>query len=784
MTTKRYRKVNKNNYVTFDDLEQYGLGSWLKKNAGTIGTVAGMGAGLLLAPATGGASLLAAGALGSSIGGSIGGAVQKNEEMKEATEAQNKMVDVQNRTSQNQSLLQQSLNQNPLQSFAPTMKRGGKIPSMANGGTPPKKYYINTPSGRMSINPEELEEVKTYLGIEKEMRDAYSKKYPSRIKEFSSASNPLQKYAQDIAKDPSKIIPSENYYEDYKKKYPEKYPIFEKWRNKFIPSDLSGGTKENIDNTTEGQYAYRNMILSSQLGDIEEVEETEPIPTTTPVSKNISWDPYKGYPNISIGYESVGGKRTPTTFRNAQGKEVPINPKLGMVPSSYPELNADFQNIEQKEFGGTINYNGQYHEGPNGGVPVDEMGNFNPIKPSALVEKGEVGYNTKDGGTYVFSDSLLLDKNKTFAGKSKSIQNKYKMRMKDGKINDPISKRGYELEMNSLMEQQEAHRTMNGMNEENTEGLPEGKSGIYIKPSKKGTFTAAASKHGKGVQEFARQVLANKDNYSPAMVKKANFARNAAKWNKEYGGNLPTYEDGSYLKPIIPNPTGVIVPSAQQMRTDLGLTSPTTPTTQSVQPYQGMSITEAALPAIASAASNIFLANRAKRYTPRKLNLSPMVARTLNLEGERAGLREQGNVARAMNKRALMESGASAGQFMSNVGASNVGVQRALGEQLGRSYQTEAMTNLQSQQQVDQINAEREMQEQMYNSQLEANKNAQVDQYYMNALSTIPMAMKDYYQSQKDAERLSMMQPNVGMYTTRRNRYWGLGGNKFKRENS
>ena len=45
--------------------------------------------------------------------------------------------------------------------------------------------------------------------------------------------------------------------------------------------------------------------------------------------------------------------------------------------------------------------------------------------------------------------------------------------------------------------------------------------GIHIKPSKRGTFTAAAKKHGKGVQEFASQVLANKENYSPAMKKKA-----------------------------------------------------------------------------------------------------------------------------------------------------------------------------------------------------------------------------------------------------------------------
>lgn len=36
---------------------------------------------------------------------------------------------------------------------------------------------------------------------------------------------------------------------------------------------------------------------------------------------------------------------------------------------------------------------------------------------------------------------------------------------------------------------------------------------IHIKPSKVGTFRAAASRHGMGVQEFASRVLANKDNY-------------------------------------------------------------------------------------------------------------------------------------------------------------------------------------------------------------------------------------------------------------------------------
>lgn len=61
---------------------------------------------------------------------------------------------------------------------------------------------------------------------------------------------------------------------------------------------------------------------------------------------------------------------------------------------------------------------------------------------------------------------------------------------------------------------------------------------IHIKKSKRGTFTAAAKKHGKSVQEFARQVLANKGNYSSAMVKKANFARNASKWHHAEGGDI------------------------------------------------------------------------------------------------------------------------------------------------------------------------------------------------------------------------------------------------------
>lgn len=86
----------------------------------------------------------------------------------------------------------------------------------------------------------------------------------------------------------------------------------------------------------------------------------------------------------------------------------------------------------------------------------------------------------------------------------------------------------YENELENLQQNQ----FMNNMTAFAAEG-----GRIHIKPSKRGTFTEAAKRRGMGVQEFARTVLANKDRYSPAMVKKANFARNAARWHDD-GGDL------------------------------------------------------------------------------------------------------------------------------------------------------------------------------------------------------------------------------------------------------
>jgi len=54
-------------------------------------------------------------------------------------------------------------------------------------------------------------------------------------------------------------------------------------------------------------------------------------------------------------------------------------------------------------------------------------------------------------------------------------------------------------------------------------------SGIHIKKSKRGTFTRMAKSRGLSVQAAAAKILAD-PNASPAAKRKANFARNAAKW--------------------------------------------------------------------------------------------------------------------------------------------------------------------------------------------------------------------------------------------------------------
>ena len=199
----------------------------------------------------------------------------------------------------------------------------------------------------------------------------------------------------------------------------------------------------------------------------------------------------------------------------------------------------------------TIDNGGSHEQNPNGGV---QQGIAPDGQPN-LVEEGEVIWNND----YVFSKRLKVPK---------AVRNKYKLRGNkplsfadaalqlnkemEERPNDPISKRGRNSMLAKLADVQEEKRANIALKEQQDNMLQgiqpmiaANGGAIHIDKNKRGTFTAAASRHGKSVQEFASQVLANPENYSPAMRKKANFARNAAKWHSNGGHLFPL--GGEYL---------------------------------------------------------------------------------------------------------------------------------------------------------------------------------------------------------------------------------------------
>lgn len=183
----------------------------------------------------------------------------------------------------------------------------------------------------------------------------------------------------------------------------------------------------------------------------------------------------------------------------------------------------------------TFDAGGTHEMNPNGGI---QQGIGKNGKPN-MVEEGETKFNN-----FVFSNRVKVDedfikaynlpkgiKNKTYADASK-----YLAKESDERPNNIISKRGLATNLARLAQSLESQKGYQDYKEEQfvKKGITElaneiAKGGsIHIKPSKVGSFTAAATKRGMGVQEFASKVLANKENYSTPMIKKANFARNAA----------------------------------------------------------------------------------------------------------------------------------------------------------------------------------------------------------------------------------------------------------------
>lgn len=289
-------------------------------------------------------------------------------------------------------------------------------------------------------------------------------------------------------------------------------------------------TRTNISPVIAPVYVGPKKIQMPVFDSFQEGEE--PAVSTNVLTLPTLDQAYRGlYPQGGLGdylynKDNRGGMITPAQF-------------LDMIHSK--KFGGELQ-TQGAEFPGMMTYidnGGTHEENPLGGVPVG----VDPQGTPNLVEEGETIFND-----YVFSNRLEVPKEVKkvlgLRGKKKytfAEASKYLNKEAEERPNDQISENGLEDSLSKLMGIQEIVKQNNEQNM-----MAEG-GNIHIAENKKGTFTAAATKHHMGVQEFANKVLANKDNYSPAMVKKANFARNASKWHA-LGGNL--YPNGSWMNTL------------------------------------------------------------------------------------------------------------------------------------------------------------------------------------------------------------------------------------------
>lgn len=191
-----------------------------------------------------------------------------------------------------------------------------------------------------------------------------------------------------------------------------------------------------------------------------------------------------------------------------------------------------------------INEGGTHEINPNQGVPISI--NQQDGQPN-LVEEGETIAN----GDYVFSNRIQIPdevakklgvpKGKTFAQASKLIAKE-----SEELPSDPIIKRALEENLMYLQTAQEQVKQSQAEQEKALQAILTGQYAdggtIHIKEQNKGLFTKVAKRAGMGTQEYARHILANKDDYSSTLVKRANFARNAAGWQHGKGGHM--FQDG------------------------------------------------------------------------------------------------------------------------------------------------------------------------------------------------------------------------------------------------
>jgi hypothetical protein len=464
----------------------------------------------------------------------------------------------------------------------------------------------------------------------------------------------------------------------------------------------------------------------------------------------------------SMGAQGVSGFKG-TADQNAmeaqqaeQAKMLALQSKLDAanqrVQSNNPIVNSPGVmkcggRLKKYAQGGTLNYNGQSHDGINGGIPIDPNGNptGQMNQPTALVEGGETSY-TNPTGTYIFSDALGFNDKKSFAKRHKEIQKEYGINSKDRgliKPNDPILLKGYNNATKKLEEQQEKLKQAIEMKNSSVRNM----NRQIVRQPEGYEMGGSLPKYRWGGEEGGDNGL--------IMIDYSNDRRNLSQWRAEQAAKGAMYD---------------------KMQLD---------SESQVTPYRGMGwgdATLAALPGLAGSLINVVRANRLK--SPSKLNLSRVSAENINLQRERDSAIEQANLTRSNVGRELRSNTGSIGQYLSGIGSAQTGIGRGLGKQLGQSYQNEELQNAQFRQQAALANADIANREAIYNQQQQAQydnaKRGMYGQALSQGLSGVTSALNQKIASNQYYDYMNMMNPNMTMNLPDNANWWQRNFQSFQ----
>lgn len=465
------------------------------------------------------------------------------------------------------------------------------------------------------------------------------------------------------------------------------------------------------------------------------------------------------------------------------------------------------------ETGGFLKYSGQTHAGPNGGIPIDAMGNPAIISKQpvvATVTDGEVRANI-DGKPYIFSEETGTAK------KASKIEKRYKKRLKYG---DKISETGLKRELQNLVAENEKLKAtefnqpvppeqllygddvpplkgnilpgapvyryqspslaMNGLNraiwaEQNYGTVAQSESDSYRPPRPQpeisinpGAFGSVNGNTGNVAVDnniYKAQgygqiepivVTANKQTATPASsttsTKKSGWTKpeGAPKYITNFAGPASLPYQDLVGNSKLPIPgTSIDTTNMNVLNNGTAATSP--------EVYDPA---KAALPGIigqgiAAVGGNALAAALYKK--PQTINPALINPTNVSYLNERLSAEENATLAKRSAVQTARASGSTSAQaIQAQANAANTAINSAVGQQLGQSFQREADVNAGRQYDASVRNAGAKTSADMFNTQMLQDYRDKKQGYLESAVSAIQGAGADYRNASNMGDLLSI----------------------------